>query len=212
MPSIFERLDHLVYATPDLARTVREVGDLVGVRPSEGGRHPAWGTRNSLLALGPRMYLEVMGPDVDQPDPSRLLPFNMESLDRPRLVTWVCRAERLDELVERAKRVGIELGDIQAGSRRRPDGSTLLWTMTDLTMPREGGVVPYFINWGESHHPSESSPQGCLLEGLRAEHPEAERVQGILYHLGLGDLRVTSGQRPRLVASLETPLGIVELS
>ena len=206
MPSIFERLDHLVYATPDLAKTIREVGDLLGATPTEGGRHSAWGTRNALLALGARMYLEVMGPDVDHPNPSQSLPFSIESLTRPRLVTWVCRAGRLDQVVEAAMRVGVDLGDVQTGSRRRPDGSIISWTMTDLTMPREGGVVPYFINWGDSDHPAQRAPTGCSLEALRVEHPEPNRLASVLAALGL-DLPVYPGDQPRLMATIAGPHG-----
>ena len=210
MPSIFDKLDHLVYATPDLGRTMREVGDLLGVTPSPGGQHPAWGTRNALLALGPQMYLEILGPDPDQPLPTRSRPFDIDILDRPRLVTWVYRADRLEAIVEQAKRVGVDLGSVQARSRRRPDGSTLIWRMTDLRMPREGGVVPYFIHWGDSDHPAQRAPLGCSLHDLRAEHPEPERLKTVLAHLGL-DLPVEPGGQPRLLATIAGPRGRVEL-
>ena len=62
-------IDHLVYATPDLPATVAQVARLTGVAPTEGGRHPGWGTRNYLLSLGERVYLEIVGPDEEQPPP-----------------------------------------------------------------------------------------------------------------------------------------------
>jgi hypothetical protein len=55
--TLLERVDHLVYATADLDRGVAEIELLLGIRASPGGRHPAWGTRNALVALGSMSYL-----------------------------------------------------------------------------------------------------------------------------------------------------------
>ena len=49
------------------------------------------------------------------------------------------------------------------------------------------------------------------LIGLRAEHPEAERVQQMLRQLDL-DLVVTSGAKPALIATFDSPRGRVELT
>jgi hypothetical protein len=211
LSTVFEGLDHVVVATPDLAETIGEIGDVLGVTPSEGGRHPAWGTRNALLALGPRMYLEIVGPDFDQPSPPRPRPFDLDRLDHPRLVTWACRADDLDSLIRRARQAGIELGDVHAGSRRRPDGSTLSWNMTDLTMPREGGVVPFFITWGGSDHPAQTAPGGCTLEDFRMEHPDPIRLGTILSSLGL-EAAILPGDQPRLTARIAGPRGSVDLT
>lgn len=212
MLTILDRLDHLVYATPDLEVTVREVGDLLGVTPSMGGRHPDWGTRNALLALGPRSYLEIVGPDFDNPRPPKQRPFRIDNLNRPRLVTWACRAEGLADLVQRARRLDVDLGEVREGSRRRPDGSTLSWIMTDPMMPREGGVIPFFIDWGGSAHPADQSVSGCSLGGFRAEHPDPERVKAVLRHLGLAGLEIDRGVDLGLSATVSGPRGSVELS
>src|SRR6476660_4946459 len=66
-------LDHLVYATPDVEESVRYVAGLTGVWPVEGGRHVGGGTRNYLLGLGGLRYLEIVGPDREQPEPARPL-------------------------------------------------------------------------------------------------------------------------------------------
>ena len=205
-------LDHLVYVTPDLEATVLDLGVRLGVTATTGGQHPSWGTRNALLALGYRSYLEVMGPDPDLSRPPQGRPFSLDGLTTPRLVTWVCRGKDLEAIVGKAAIVGVDLGSVQRRSRRRLDGSLLEWSMTDLYAHREGGIVPYFIDWGESEHPSESSSRGCTLDGLRGEHPDAERVQEILRNLGLGDLRVTAGPRPRLIATIAGRRGQVELA
>ena len=70
--------------------------------------------------------------------------------------------------------------------------------------------VPYLIDWGASPHPAATAAKGVTLLSLRAEHPDAERVQKMLKQLGL-DLVVTRGPKPALVATFDSPKGHVEL-
>jgi hypothetical protein len=209
--SLFRVLDHLVYATPDLHATVERLASDIGVRAMAGGRHPAWGTMNALLALGSRMYLEIIGPDPDQPPSSAGRLFDLDKLARPCLLTWVARAENLQATVALAKTAGIDLGEVETRSRQRPDGSVLHWDMTDPRKGREGGIVPYFINWGTTTHPAETAAKGCTLQALKAIHPEAERVRKVLLHLGL-DLQVEQGPDVGLAATIATPKGEYLLS
>jgi len=55
----------------------------------------------------------------------------------------------------------------------------LRWQFTDPLVPVADGIVPFFIDWGNSPHPAKTTPQGARLISLRAEHPDEERVQQI---------------------------------
>ncbi len=203
-------LDHLVYATPDLERTVDALEASLGVRAAEGGRHMGEGTRNALLALGPSSYLEILGPDPGQPAPARPLWLGLEGLTQPSLTRWAMRTGDLETIGERARAAGARLGPVEDGKRRRADGSLLTWRFTDPRVPTADGLVPFFIDWGSSPHPAASAPFGASVLALRAEHPHPAGVVSLLKAL-LVDLPVTRGDRPALIAMLEGRRGTVEL-
>jgi hypothetical protein len=209
-PDLLSRVDHLVYATPDLARGVAEIERLLGVRAVPGGQHPGRGTRNALVALGPRCYLEIIGPDPDQPPPQVARHFGIDELRQPRLAGWAANGTQLRALREDAVRNGIPLGEVGQGSRRRPDGLLLSWDYTDSRTVVAEGVVPFFIDWGRSPHPALTAAGGARLVSLRAEHPDAGRVRRMLDTLSL-PLPVAQGPAARLIAVIDTPHGRVEL-
>jgi hypothetical protein len=208
--ALLTRVDHLVYATPDLRLGIDTVEKLTGVRATPGGQHPGRGTRNALLALGPAMYFEIIGPDPEQATPSQPRPFGIDTLSGPRLVTWAAKETDLEQRWRDARASGVQLGAVIPGSRRRSDGVVLSWRYTDPRTVVADGVIPFFIDWGKTPHPSGTAARGLRLIGLRAEHPDPEQVHGILSSLGL-DLRLQVGSRAALIATLSGPRGRVEL-
>ena len=204
------RIDHLVYATPDLAVGIDTAEQLFGVRATPGGQHPGEGTRNALIALGPTSYFEIIGPDPEQPKPARPRRFGIDEIKAPRLTTWVAKGADLEKFVSDSAAHGVKLGAVIPGSRKRPDGAVLSWRYSDPRVILADRLVPYFIDWGTSPHPSATAAKGVTLVGLRAEHPDADRVQGVLRQLGL-DLTVGRGPKPALIATFDSPKGHVEL-
>ncbi|HKE55274.1 MAG TPA: VOC family protein [Pyrinomonadaceae bacterium] len=207
---LLTQVDHLVYATPDLNRGIGEIEQLTGVRASPGGQHPGGGTRNALVALGPTSYLEIIGPDPDQPAPKTPRSFGIDGLKHSRLATWAAKGNDLDRLKAQAELKGVSLTPVSPGSRKRPDGVMLSWRTTRPVDAVGDGIVPFFIDWGQSPHPSQTAAPGLTLIDLRAEHPDATRVQQVLSTLGL-DLQVKQGANPGLVAIIKGPKGTVEL-
>jgi hypothetical protein len=122
----------------------------------------------------------------------------------------VAKGRDLDALAATAAAAGVALGRVLSGSRRRPDGVLLTWRYTDPDASVADRLVPYVIDWGGSPHPSVTAAPGATLVGLRAEHPDAPRVQKMLDALGLG-LVVERGHRPSLIATIRGPKGQVEI-
>jgi hypothetical protein len=208
--ALLTRLDHLVYATPDLNLGINTIEKVLGVRATPGGQHPGLGTRNALVALGPSSYLEIIGPDPEQPKPSGPRRFGIDQLKSPRIVRWVAKGTDLETFAASAADKGVKLGAVIPGSRRRPDGVVLAWRYTDPATEVADGLVPFFIDWGTSPHPSATAARGATLIAVRAEHPDPERVQKMIDALGL-DLRVQKGSVPAIIATIDSNRGRVEL-
>ena len=203
-------LDHLVYATPNLANTVAALHAQLGVAPSAGGQHPTLGTRNALLALGPRVYLEIVGPDPDQPTPATPRWFGIDSLSAPRLVAWCAAAPDVARLHARAGAAGVPLGEVRQGGRVRPDGVALNWHVTTPPDTIERGVVPFFIDWLDSPHPADTAAAGATLVDFHAEHVNPDLLRSHYTALSV-DVPVHSALGVALVAVIDGPYGRVTL-
>jgi hypothetical protein len=208
--ALLTRVDHLVYATPDLQIGIDAIEKQLGVKATVGGQHPGLGTRNALAALGPTSYLEIIGPDPAQAKPPGPRRFGIDELKAPRIVRWVVQSSELAAVAEKAAKAGVTLGPIASGGRRRPDGVVLAWRYTDPAVVVADGLVPFFIDWGTSPHPALTAAKGATLVQLRAEHPDAPRVQTMIDQLGL-ELRVSQAPAPSIIATIDSPRGRVEL-
>jgi hypothetical protein len=208
-------IDHLVLGAPEVEAGMAHAEALLGARPVPGGRHPAYGTRNALLSLGPSTYLEVLAPDPELPAPGRGRLFDLASMVAPRLVTWVARREGLGGVpAPDLERLG--LGPVGTGRRETADGGVLSWRLTDPYALPFDGAVPFLIDWGGTVHPATTAPSGGLLSGLRIEHPRAPRVREVLIQVTRPDpsgvpVEIVSAGAFRLVATVETSNGVVEL-
>jgi glyoxalase-like protein len=203
-------IDHLVYAVSDLEAGIGDLEQRLGVRATPGGSHRGLGTRNALLSLGPDVYLEIIGPDPEQPNPTRPLPFGVDRAQGGRLVTWAVKASQLERQVERARTRGYDPGEVRAMSRDRPDGVRLEWRLTLRAEPAGNGLIPFLIDWGTTPSPALNAAQGCRLVALRGVHPRLAEVSALLFALGV-DLALDPEPQVGLVAILDTPLGRIEL-
>ena len=201
-------LDHIILGCTDLEGGIEFVFRHLGVRAVPGGVHPGAGTKNALLSLGERRYLEIMAPDPLQPEaPDQR---DVRTLKRPQLVGWAEHRDHLDDLasVLRAAEVGF-VGPVP-GSRRRPDGSVLNWKSLALK-DDEHGVLPFFIEWGASTvHPSVDSPQGCGIDSLEITIPNPASLE-ILSKKAELNVAIAQSKVARLTAHLHGPAGSLVL-
>ncbi len=206
-------VDHLLLGAADLDRGVAWFEKLTGVKAVVGGVHPGAGTRNALVALGGRQYLEIIAPDPAQT--AYNFQIDVRKLTEPRLITWAAVTADINAVAQQARAGGHQLFGPRDGSRARPDGKTLKWkSLGVLAKFGTGGVdpIPFFIEWAaDSLHPSQDSPKGCELLSFEIEHPDSAGVVGMLKNLGI-EAKVKQAKDARLRATLKTPKGKVELS
>jgi len=209
-------LDHLVLAAPDLAAAVAHFAQITGVDPAPGGHHVGIGTANYLVGLGGEdgahrdAYLEIIGPDPEQPDPVLPRPFGIDDLVESRLVTWGIHPADLEAHIAAAGALGYHAGPVRDMSRATPDGELLRWRLTQARLG-DGGLVPFLIDWGATPPPPSRGLPLVPLRQFDATHPRPEAVRPALAALGV-ELPVRAGNRAGLTAVLDGRHGPVVLN
>ncbi|MGA2096090.1 MAG: VOC family protein [Candidatus Acidiferrum sp.] len=199
-------LDHILLGCSELDRGIDFVEKHTGVRAAFGGVHPGRGTRNALLSLGEKHYLEIIAPDPEQPGAPD--PYGLQKLTEPRLVTWAVHPGDLTPFAARLRTASIAFEGPTPGSRKRPDGRLLQWKTLNLKDDRSG-LLPFFIEWSaDTVHPSADAPSGCKIEHFSLATPADSELRRISVILGLG-VPVSYAEQPQLRARIEGPGGKV---
>src|SRR5579871_788662 len=207
-------LDHILVGSADLDCGVAFVEERTGVRAALGGVHPGRGTRNALLSLGERRYLEIIAPDPAQtqvPDFAVPLLELLKSFSAPALVGWAARPRDLEALAAQLKAQGIAFDGPRPGSRQRPDGRLLKWKTLSLH-DDHNHVLPFFIEWDPgSPHPSTDAPAGCALQSFTIADPDPPALGKLCAQLSLR-APVEQGSLSRLLARIQGPRSTLDLS
>jgi hypothetical protein len=165
----FDHLVHFLRRNP--AEAVAAMGQ-AGFHAVPGGRHPLWGTWNSLCYFG-LSYVEFLA--VEQEETAR-------QSDNPlvrQLVADIAsagegmgqialRTTRMDEWAAHLPAKGIRVTGPVAGSRTRGDGSVIRWRMLFIQAEGGGFQPPFLIEWGE---PDAERMEDLAKRGIWAAHP-----------------------------------------
>jgi Glyoxalase-like domain len=202
-------LDHFILGCDDLDRGIAFVEQRTGVRAAFGGVHPGRGTRNALLSLGERKYLEIMAPDPAQQITPQIP--RLRELREPKLVGWAAHPGDLEKFSAHLREAGVSFEGPRPGSRQRPDGRILHWKSLTLRDDREG-LLPFFIEWSaDSIHPSADAPKGCRLTRFGAATPNSEELTKTANLLQL-DLPVSRSDKAAVHATIIGPKGELNLT
>src|SRR5215468_1837201 len=194
-PAVPEPFDHMLLGCGDLDMGIGFVERHLGVRAAFGGVHPGRGSRNALLALGERRYLEIIAPDPQQPRSSDVR--QLYKIESPRLIEWAAHVDDIDAVVQRLTAAGVAFEPVRPGARQRPSGQTLRWKALALK-DNAGGLLPFFIEWSkDAVHPAADSPKGCQIDRFSLATSSPDEFRGRTAKLGL-DVEVENAAQPAL--------------
>jgi hypothetical protein len=202
-------LDHIILGCNDLALGMELVEQNTGVRPAIGGVHPGRGTRNALLSLGERRYLEIIAPDPAQ---QKIVHFpQIREMKDPRLIGWAVHPPDIAATAKLLRDNQIAFQGPDDGSRKRPDGRVLNWKTINLADDRHG-ILPFFIEWSaDSVHPSKDAPKKCHLDYFTVLGADPAELSKVFQQIGV-EATVERSDRDRLRAHITGPKGELGLS
>ena len=159
-------LDHLSFAVgpAGLETTAEELGALLGATFLDGGAHPRFGTRNMILPLRNRQYLEVVEV-LDHPAAEKA-PFGQVVRQRSDAgggwLGWVVSVDDIAPVEHRIGRHAVP------GNRRRPDGYNLQWRQIGVRGMAADPQLPFVTCWDSDpdEHPSQMAQSEIELVAL----------------------------------------------
>jgi hypothetical protein len=211
------RLDHVSYAAgPDgLRGTADRLGALLGETFVDGGLHPRFGTRNMVLPLAERMYVEVVSV-LDHPASDKA-PFGQAVRARSAAgggwLGWVVSVDDIGEVERRLGRESVQ------GNRHRPDGLELRWRQIGVKGLQSDPQLPFFVQWQcpPEQHPGAVSSGRVRLSALEIAGDPGRvgdwlgtSVAGPLEGVAV-DWVAPHGTPGVVAAQFETPLGLIRI-
>lgn len=202
-------LDHIILGCNDLDLGMELVEQNTGVRPAIGGVHPGRGTRNALLSLGERRYLEIIAPDPAQ---QKIAHFpQLRDMKVPRLIGWAVHPPDIAATAKLLRDNQVAFQGPADGSRKRPDGSVLNWKTINLADERHG-ILPFFIEWSaDSVHPSKDAPKKCELDYFSVLAVDPAELSQVFKRIGVA-VPVERSDKDRLRAHITGPKGELGLN
>jgi hypothetical protein len=210
-------LDHVSFAVggKGLAGTTAELGQLLGAEFLDGGAHPRFGTRNMILPLQNRQYLEVVEV-LDHPAADKAAFGQAVRARRDAGGGWLGWCVAVEDMTEVEHRMGRHA---VPGNRRRPDGYNLEWRQIGTSGMKADPQLPFVIEWEKdpAEHPSQMADSAVTLTALEI----AGDPQRLSDYLGepaieaLEDIEVRwvapHGTPGILAAQFATPTGVVRI-
>lgn len=169
-------IDHLVHFIHRPPAEATELFRQAGYHAVAGGRHEAWGTWNSLSYVG-LSYVEFLAVEdealASQSDNPLIRQLVMDREVGEGLGQIALRTTELDAIAERLRAKDLIVHGPVLGSRKREDGSLLVWRMLFLEDPNGNLLPPFFIEWQQTDEEREAD---LRRRKIIAPHPNGSHT------------------------------------
>ena len=211
MKTVDHNLDHIVLAVPDFEKTIHELSEKLGVFPSIGGRHLTRGTKNALLHIGHKCYLEILAVDHENNTFSGPRWMGVDLITKPTITRWALQTNIIDTKSKYLNEHNPKLGNIVDGERKTPEGETLRWKMTLPQPEPEVDIIPFYLDWSSSDiHPTDRLEKGCFLQKITFYSPHSDKEKQVLEDLSL-NMDINQAEVSKILISIKGKYGIIEL-
>jgi hypothetical protein len=162
------------------------------------------GTKSARVSFEGCSYLEIIAPDPKQP--STPLADALAQLETGEMVPlhYAVRKSNACDL-KRDTWPEMGLGCDQVTMVAKDRGMPWNWDLFFLQGHGDGGLVPFFINWGESVHACSKLPIVGSLDSVTVKAPANNAVHRLLE--GVDDITVESNDKPLLEFTLTSKTG-----
>ena len=205
------KIDHIVYAVPNLDQALVDFEAKTGITPVFGGYHKNQGTKNALVNIGEGAYLELITIDHENTmiTPPRWM--GVDLITEAQVTRWSLKSDQLTEDSQALKAFDPQMGAIQGGQRNTAAGDLLSWMMIMPLAKPAVEIAPFVTSWGaESIHPTQHLPQEYPLLEIDFFHPDPVSLADLWLQLELS-YPIKPASMPRIKIVLEGPKGRVEL-
>lgn len=189
------KIDHVLLFGPTLTQAMTRFEVLTGVAAQTGGAHPDHGSINALVSMG-ASYIELISRSDGRGGGSGI-----------EVIDYAMQCDDIEAVASRGTALGLK-ADWMDGQRVTDNGAVLRWRGCGFEGHDFAGLLPFFIDWGATPHPSATSPGGISDPRLMAFHPDAEQLTFFYSQLGI-EIPVTRQSEPGLRLDVVTPKGMI---
>ncbi|MBX2877031.1 MAG: VOC family protein [Saprospiraceae bacterium] len=205
------KIDHIVYAVPDLDQAILDFQEKTGIEPTFGGYHKNKGTKNALVNIGEGAYLELI--TVDPENTAIVSPrwMGVDLISEAQVTRWSLKSDQLEHDSKALQAFAEKMGVIEGGQRKTATGDLLSWMMIMPLAAPPVEIAPFVTSWGaDSIHPTQNLPQVAPLLDIQFFHPDPDSLMDLWSQLGLS-YAIHEDAAPKIKILLDCPKGRVEL-